>query len=204
MLFDDALGVDGLKTGHTAISGYGIAATALRNGRRLILVVNGLPTMQQRATEAKKLLGWGYAQFDNYAIAGLGDELGTAPVWNGKRPTVGLVPLRPILVTMPRQSHDHIKLELIYSSPLVAPIAAGAEVASLKVSAPGVDDAIFPLTVAEPVLRKNWFKRIGSDMVLLFRRAIASFAPKPPAAEPEPPAAEPKPPAAESSPPASQ
>ncbi|MDI9408792.1 MAG: D-alanyl-D-alanine carboxypeptidase family protein [Candidatus Pacebacteria bacterium] len=172
LLFEGGTGVDGLKTGHTEISGYGIAVTSLRNGRRLVLVVNGLPSMQLRASESKKLLNWGYAQFDNYTIAAAGDQLALADVWQGQKNTVGLVAKSAVVVTLPRQSRDYVKLTVNYNGPLIAPIAAGAEVASLTVSAPGVDDSVFPLLVAESVPQLGWFKRMGWQLSEVFTRMI--------------------------------
>src|SRR3546814_14753825 len=62
------VGADGLKTGHTEDAGYGLTASAIQNGRRLILVVNGLPSMQARADESDRLLSWGLREFDNYSL----------------------------------------------------------------------------------------------------------------------------------------
>ena len=186
LLFEAGTGVDGLKTGHTEISGYGIAVTALRNGRRLVLVINGLSSMQLRASEAKKLLNWGYAQFDNYTIAGAGDQITLADVWQGQKKTVGLVAASPIVVTMPRQSHDYLKLTVSYNSPLIAPLATGVEVARLTVSAPGVDDAVFPLQVAEAVPQLGWFKRMGWQLSEVFARMVHRVRPQNPAAQPAP------------------
>src|SRR3546814_13236484 len=77
------IGADGLKTGHTEEAGYGLTASAVQDGRPLILVVNGLPSMQARAHEPDRLLSWGLRGFDNYALFKPGDTVHEATVWLG-------------------------------------------------------------------------------------------------------------------------
>src|SRR3546814_548920 len=86
LLYRD-IGADGLKTGHTEEAGYGLTASAVQDGRRLILVVNGLPSMQARADESDRLLSWGFREFDNYALFKAGDTVDEATVWPGAAET---------------------------------------------------------------------------------------------------------------------
>src|SRR3546814_2411513 len=83
-------------------SGYGLTASAIQNGRRLILVVNGLPSMQARADESDRLLSWGFREFDNYALFKAGDTVDEAQVWLGAEETVPLVIAEDLKVTLPR------------------------------------------------------------------------------------------------------
>src|SRR5262249_1600867 len=89
-------GADGLKTGHTAESGYGMTASAMQDGRRMIVVVNGLPSVEARAEEAKRLLDIGFREFKTYALLKSGDTVGTAQVWAGEHRAVPLIVRRPI------------------------------------------------------------------------------------------------------------
>src|SRR3546814_950951 len=85
------MGVDGLKTGHTEESGYGLAASVEREGRRLILVVNGLKNVNERSREAERLLEWGFREFGAYRLFAAGETVDAAPAWLGAAPTVPLV-----------------------------------------------------------------------------------------------------------------
>ncbi|MBD0275106.1 MAG: D-alanyl-D-alanine carboxypeptidase, partial [Acetobacteraceae bacterium] len=96
------MGVDGLKTGHTEEAGYGLSASAMRNGRRLILVVHGLAGVNERSQESERLLEWGFREFDNMTIAKAGEPIETAPVWLGAAPTVPLTVAADVKVTLPR------------------------------------------------------------------------------------------------------
>ena len=95
-------GADGLKTGHTEEAGYGLTASAKRGERRLILVVNGLPSMRARAEESARLLEWGFREFDNVVMFRAADTVEDVPVYLGERPTVPLVTGRDLVLTMPR------------------------------------------------------------------------------------------------------
>src|SRR3546814_7186535 len=80
LLYKD-MGVDGLKTGHTEESGYGLAASVEREGRRLILVVNGLKNVNERSREAERLLEWGFREFGAYRLFAAGETVAAAPAW---------------------------------------------------------------------------------------------------------------------------
>ena len=97
-------GADGMKTGHTEEAGYGLTGTATKDGRRLIVVVNGLSSSKERASEGAKLLDWGFREFGNYALFKSGDTVDTAPVWLGASPTVGLKIAQDIHLTMTKKT----------------------------------------------------------------------------------------------------
>ena len=102
LLYKD-LGVDGLKTGHTEASGYGLVASAVRNGRRLILVINGLSSVNERSSESARLLEWGFRATANYALFKKGETVDHADVWLGQAPQVPLVVDQALTVTLPRR-----------------------------------------------------------------------------------------------------
>jgi D-alanyl-D-alanine carboxypeptidase (penicillin-binding protein 5/6) len=139
LLGDPALGVDGLKTGHTDAAGYGITLSGKEpsSGRRLILVINGLDSEAARAEEGRALLTWGFRNFKNVTLANPGQAMTQAQVWLGKEKTVGLTITEPLLLTVPvGVAPADVKLIASYPKPIAAPIAAGQEIGKLKVVLP--------------------------------------------------------------------
>lgn len=135
-LIGRATGADGLKTGHTKESGYGLVASATRNGQRLILAMNGLKSSKQRAAEARKFIDWGFRAFRSFKLFDANFEIGRADVWGGESGSVGLASKTPVRGLMPLTSRNDISARIIYNSPLKAPVKSGAAVAKLVVSAP--------------------------------------------------------------------
>ena len=144
---------DGLKTGHTEEGGYGLVASAVRAERRVIVVVNGLTSMHQRAEESERLLEWSYREFENVTLFTAGDTVEQAKVWLGNRPTVPLVGGQDLVLTMPRQWRRSAKITVEFSSPVVAPISRGDELGKLTVSGQGVPDMNVPLLAGADVAR---------------------------------------------------
>ena len=144
---------DGLKTGHTEAGGYGLVVSAERAGRRVIVVLNGMESMRQRAEEAERLLEWAYREFENVTLIAAAQPLDRVPVWLGQTPSVALVTGRDIVVTMPRQWQNKAKVTLRYTAPVAAPVAKGAVLGSLTLAGPGVPALEAPLLAAENVPR---------------------------------------------------
>ncbi len=90
LFYRNVEGADGLKTGHTEDGGYGVTGTAMRNGRRVIVVVNGLPSIKARADESQNLIEWGFREFEDRHLFKAGDSVGDAGVWLGQAPTVSV------------------------------------------------------------------------------------------------------------------
>lgn len=155
------LGVDGLKTGHTEAAGFCLAASAKQGERRLIAVLGGLGSMQQRSDESERILSWGFRQFDNYALFAPNEEVTTAEVWLGEKETVPLVSPDGVTVTLPRSARQEMKVTVNYDGPVPAPIAAGDQLAVLTVTAPGVDAVQLPLVAGAPVERLGPFGRLS-------------------------------------------
>ena len=153
-------GADGLKTGHTEEAGFGLTASAIRGGRRLILVVNGLPSMRARAEESSRLLEWGFREFDNVVMFRAADTVEEVPVWLGERPTVPLVTGRDLVLTLPRQWRQGLRARVRYDAPVAAPIAKGQELGKLVVSGQGVPEMEVPLIAGADVERLGLFARI--------------------------------------------
>jgi D-alanyl-D-alanine carboxypeptidase (penicillin-binding protein 5/6) len=158
------MGADGLKTGHTQASGYGLTGSATRGDRRLIMVVNGLQSKKERAREPEKLLEWGFREFGNYALLDAGEIIKEASVWLGMEPTVSLVIENDLILTLHKKARREMKVTVNYSSPIPAPVKKGDRIATLMVITPGEINVEVPLLAAADV------KRLG-----LVGRVIAAF-----------------------------
>ena len=166
-LLGTSAGVDGLKTGHTEAAGYGLTASAERDGRRLILVVNGLGSVRERRTESQKLLDWGFREFDNYDLFAEGETVTSANVWLGSETNVDLVADQEVLLTLPRTASRDMKVSVVYDGPIPAPISKGDQIATLKVEVPDQDTIEFPLYAAHDVGRLGFVGRIGAAIKYL-------------------------------------
>ncbi len=144
---------DGLKTGHTEDGGYGLAVSAQRGDRRVIVVLNGMTSMHQRGAEGERLLDWGFREFENVTLFTAGDTVEQAQVWLGASPTVPLVGGRELVVTMPRNWRQHARVSIEYQSPIPAPVVRGSSVGRLIVSGEGVPDMEVPLLAGADVPR---------------------------------------------------
>ncbi|MDJ0683475.1 MAG: D-alanyl-D-alanine carboxypeptidase family protein [Alphaproteobacteria bacterium] len=139
------VGADGLKTGHTEAAGYGLTASAVRDGRRLIMVVNGLESRRARAEESEKLINWGFREWSSYALFEAGDTVTEAQVWLGESGATPLIVQQDVAVTIRRRARDDLKVVVRFDEPLPAPIAAGQTVGALIVTAPGIEPIQAPL-----------------------------------------------------------
>ena len=163
-----SLGVDGLKTGHTEAAGYGLAASASREGgRRIIMVLNGLPSIKARAAESERILDWAYREFENVTLFKQGDTIDNVDVWLGNAKQVQLVAAEPLTVTLPRKSRREMKVTEFYEAPLQAPVRKGDKVAKLVITAPGVDPVELPLVAGADVDRLGAFGRLGAAVSYL-------------------------------------
>jgi D-alanyl-D-alanine carboxypeptidase (penicillin-binding protein 5/6) len=161
LLYRAGLGVDGLKTGHTDAGGYGLTASAVRNGRRLIVVVNGLPNMQARADDPSALIDYGFNEFKAYTLFKPGDVVEHATTWEGADPTVPLVTDQPATVTLSFNERKTLKAVVDMPETTKAPIAAGQPIGKLVISVPGMPDQEYPLKAGAAVARLGFFPRLA-------------------------------------------
>lgn len=161
LLKDTALGVDGLKTGHTEAAGYGITLSAkeLATGRRLVLVINGLDSETARAEEGRKLLTWGFRNFEEVQLTQPGKAVVQAPVWRGKAAKVGLAAKEPVILSIGHNGKDKIKMEASYNGPISAPITAGQELGKLTITLPNGATRETKLVATESVEKLGFFAR---------------------------------------------
>ena len=163
LLYKDT-GVDGMKTGHTREAGYGLATTALRNDRRLIAVVTGFDSASQRASEAERLLNYGFRQFSNYELFLEGEVVINGDVWLGKTSKIGFVLENDLTIVLARSTRDKLKVSVIYDSPIPAPISAGMQVAKLVVEAPGFETMEIPLKAQNSVELAGPIRRLSGAL----------------------------------------
>jgi D-alanyl-D-alanine carboxypeptidase (penicillin-binding protein 5/6) len=142
---------DGLKTGHTEAGGYGLVASSHRSGRRVILVLNGMTSMHERAEESERLVDWAFTNFEDVTLFTAGDVVEHAPVWLGTSRTVPLVGGRDLIVTMPRNWRKTAKIQVSFDSPVRAPVARGTQLGKLSVSGQGVPNMEVPLIAGADV-----------------------------------------------------
>ncbi len=159
-LLYDNIGCDGIKTGHTDEGGFGVTASCVDGEMRLIMVINGLPTMQARADEARKLVGWAKGNFIGKYLVKKGDIIEkAAKVETGVKDTVPLVAAQDFYMVMLRSEQNQLSLSPIFDTPLIAPVSQGTRggklIATLGQSMTEID-----LVTAESVERLGWFKRI--------------------------------------------
>lgn len=145
------VGADGLKTGHTEESGYGLAFSAIRDGHRLVGVVHGLPSMQSRADEAGKLLDWAFREWESVPLFAAGQIVDQAPVWLGSQTSVPVVASRNVRASILRKDRAQMQVLVRYPGPAAAPIAVGDHVGDIVVRLPGRPEMLVPLTAAAAV-----------------------------------------------------
>lgn len=129
------VGADGLKTGNIDdSSGYGLVASAVQNGQRLVLAMYGLKTSKERSDEARKLLNWGFRSFETRPVMAAGEVVGSVRVYGGAQFSVPVVTSKQIRVLVPRGGSERLTARIAYHGPVPAPIREGTEVARLKIS----------------------------------------------------------------------
>jgi len=156
------IGVDGLKTGHTAEAGYGLVASAIRDKRRVIVVLAGMQTMKERSVEGEKVLEWAYREFSDYHVVKAGDPIDDAPVWLGETTKVPATTKSDVFVTLPKKARHDLKVTAVYDAPVKAPVTQGQTVGKLVIAAPDMDSLEVPLVAAQPVAQLNPLGRVAA------------------------------------------
>lgn len=154
-----SLGADGLKTGHIDASGFSLVGSAVNDGRRLILAIYGASTARERAEEGRKLLQWGFRNFNEKSLFAAGETIATAQVYGGDKSEVALAAPREVKVLTPRGATEKLSGRIIYEGPLVAPIEAGAKVGRLEIKRGAAIVLDLPLETAESVEQGSLHRR---------------------------------------------
>ena len=175
-LLNSLEGADGLKTGHTRDGGYGLVGSAVQNGLRLIVVVNGLTDPDDRASEAKKMLEWGFRNFEARTLFAAEQPVGWAKVFGGESRSVKLASPEPIKVMVQKNGTDKLIARVVYNGPVRAPVEAGQRVGFVKVWR-GANLAVeAPVFAADPVAQGSTMRRAidgASELVIGMFRAGA-------------------------------
>jgi D-alanyl-D-alanine carboxypeptidase (penicillin-binding protein 5/6) len=168
-----SIGADGLKTGFTKEAGYGLVGSAVQGGLRLIAVVNGVKSAKERAEETKKLLEWGYRNFEQRILFAEGETLGGAKVFGGAQGHVALVAAGPVKVMLPKAGGDKLIARIVYTGPVAAPVTQGQSIGNLKVWRNDNLILTAPLKAAESVgkgtMSQRAFDAVTEMVIALFR-----------------------------------
>jgi D-alanyl-D-alanine carboxypeptidase (penicillin-binding protein 5/6) len=155
--------VDGIKTGHTANAGYCLMASAKRGDQRLISVVLGDSSENQRAVDSQALLNWGFRFYETHKLYDAGKQIARQKVWKGTADEVRLGVAEPLLVSLPRGKYAQLKPTMDVPKSLVAPIAKGQKIGMVKVSLDGKVIAQRPLVAIDAVEQGGFFKRLWDE-----------------------------------------
>src|SRR3954453_21289671 len=175
-LLNSMEGADGLKTGYTKEGGYGMVGSAVQNGTRLIVVVNGLEDPDDRATEAKKMLEWGFRNFETRTLIAADQPVGYAKVFGGESRSVKLVAKTPVKVMVHKNGSDKLIARVVYSGPVRAPVEAGQKIGLVRVWRSGNIAVETPVYAADAIGTGSTVRRAidgASELVIGMFRAGA-------------------------------
>lgn len=167
------VGADGLKTGHTTEAGFGLVGSAVQDGKRLILVVAGLPDAESRKAEAQKILEWGYKSFSTVRVFDDGEVVGRARVWGGQHMYVPLAGKGEVTFALPKYpANQKLSAEIVYKAPLKPPVRKGDQVATLKIQSTSSASAEIPLYAQEDVEPSGLAWRALDTLVIMALRRL--------------------------------
>lgn len=164
ILGDELLGVDGIKTGQTDAGGYGVMISAVRDDRRVIIVLNGATSKAERKTQAERLTDWALRAYGNHSLFRAGQVIGHAPVWLGQQDTVPLVAKYGLRMTLPRHTYENLRAQVTYRSPVPAPVNIGTELGTLILSGPGIDPQEIPVVAGASVDSVGRLERVSTGI----------------------------------------
>jgi len=153
------IGADGLKTGYTKEAGYNLVGSAVQNGIRLIVVVTGLPSAKERADEGKKLLEWGFRNFEARMLFAEGQTIGQAKVFGGEKGAVALNSGGSVRLMVTKAGTEKLTARIVYNGPIQAPVKQGQRIGTLKVWRDANLALEVPLTAAEDISRGTMSQR---------------------------------------------
>ena len=159
-------GADGLKTGHTEESGYGLVGSAIRNGQRFVMVLNGMDSMKQRSTESRRLMDLIFREYQSYEVFKKDQPVDQANVWLGTAPKVDLILDAPLKMVLSRKQRQALEISLQWLDPVPAPIRAGDQIGTLVINLPD-EVTNMPLRAAYNVDSLSLFNRIGAAVKYL-------------------------------------
>ncbi len=168
------IGADGLKTGHTSEAGYGLVGSAMQGNRRIVFVLTGMNSEKERAEESERIVNWAFRQFVQKTVAEKGTRLAEAPVWMGAETSVGLEVADDLELLIPALEQGDIEGEIVYRSPLEAPIVAGQDLGELVIALEGLPVTRVPLVADRDVARGGFVPRVRTAARVLFGKLVGS------------------------------
>jgi len=172
------IGADGLKTGHTEEAGYGLVGSAKQGGRRVIFVLSGLKTTQERAQEAEAVVNWAFRQFAQTDLGEAGTRIAQAEVSIGAETTVGMELAEDLSVLLPVTPIEPLKTEVVYDGPIKAPIAKGDQIGELIISPEGLPETRVPLLADRDIMRHGFVGRVVAAAQHVIARINSGPAPE--------------------------
>lgn len=173
-LLDSFDGADGLKTGHTQESGYGLVGSAVKDGERRIVVVNGLESARQRSNEAARLMRIAFNDFARQTLFEPGDAVGEALVFKGKTKTAPLIVAEPVSAMVHRSLMNKTRATVVYNGPVAAPINENQQIGFLRVEVEGGEAKEYPLFAGASVKEMGVFGKIGMAAKTLLAKPEAT------------------------------
>lgn len=166
------LGADGLKTGHTREAGYGLVGSGVSGDRRIIFAITGLNSEKERAEEAEAILKWAYRQFAERKVGSAGQKVAEADVWMGMEERVGLVLQNDVTLLLPTAAGKNVQGEVVYNTPLSAPVQAGQQIGKLILRPTGLPEVELPLAADRSVAKGGFVARVTTVARLLLERFV--------------------------------
>jgi serine-type D-Ala-D-Ala carboxypeptidase (penicillin-binding protein 5/6) len=166
------IGADGLKTGHTDEAGFGLVGSAVKGDRRIIVMISGLGSAADRASEAEKLINWGFRQFVEKKVLSTGDRFGTAEIWLGEQQTVELEAAEGLTLLLPAAAARELKATITVQEPIEAPIEKGQQLGSIKIAIPDQPAVEIPLLAASSVAASGFMDRFRLSASLLTQKLM--------------------------------
>lgn len=157
-------GADGLKTGYTEKAGYGLTASASKNGRRLILVLNGLPSQRARKVESQRMLNWGFREFKNYQLFKTNENISKAEVWLGEATHVSLLAKEGVLITLEKSKRKDLQVRIRHKAPISAPIKKGIRLGEIVITVGNRNPMSIPVIAGEDVGRLGPVGRLSATL----------------------------------------
>jgi D-alanyl-D-alanine carboxypeptidase (penicillin-binding protein 5/6) len=168
-------GADGLKTGHTEESGYGLVGSANRDGQRIVMVLNGLSSMKQRSSESRRLMDLMFREFKLYRFFDAGESVDQANIWLGTAQKLDLVLENPLHLVLSHTDRRRMKMSLQWDDPVPAPITAGQKIGTLVLELPN-EKLVYPLIAGRDVAALGMIDRVGEALKYLIFGARADSA----------------------------
>ncbi|MBX7146550.1 MAG: D-alanyl-D-alanine carboxypeptidase [Alphaproteobacteria bacterium] len=166
---DKNYSADGLKTGHTEEAGYGLTASAVRDERRVIVVLHGLKNMQERADESRRFMSWAFDSFEAKKLVTKDTVIDELPVPYGTIKTVPVVTEKDVFVTLPRNADITMHAKTILPAYIKAPVKAGEKIGILTVSADNIEPIEIPLLAKNDVEKEGFLEHITTSFELLWQ-----------------------------------